>query len=106
MIELRFVVMRINTQSNLDFLQLGRVVMFARLAIPLLLLVLVLAEINDPTNGRRRVRRHFDQIVPALKGCRQRLAGRHHPELFSVSTYYPHFACANLLVNTNKLLNE
>ena len=105
MIHFRLIIMRIDVQPNLDLLQLGGVVMLARLAIPFFLLVLELAEINDAADRRGRVGRHLDQIKTALLRGRQRLAGGHYPELFSVRSNHPHFTCANLLVNTNKLLN-
>ena len=76
--------MRIDVQPDLDFLELRRVLVLARLALPLLLLVLVLPEIDDPAYGRRRVGRHFHQVHPLLLRRRQRLADRDDPELFSV----------------------
>src|SRR5207248_127101 len=104
-VALRLVIMRIDVQSNLDFLQLRCVLVLARLTLPLLLLILVFAEIDDPANWRRCVGRYFDQVHPALLGNRQRLAGRDDPELLSVCVYDPYFTRANLLINTNKRLN-
>ena len=41
-----------------------------------------------------------------LLGGGERLTGRHHAELFAFGVNHAHFARANLLVNTYKLLNE
>jgi hypothetical protein len=40
-----------------------------------------------------------------LRG-RQRLAGGNDPELFTVGVDHAHFASANLVVDTNELLNR
>ena len=105
MIHFRFVIVRIDVQADLEFLQLGGVLVFSRLAIAFFLFVLVFAEIDHPAHRRCGVGRHFYKVHSLLLGRRQCLADRDDPELFPVSVYDPHFAGANLLIDTNKLLN-
>jgi hypothetical protein len=56
--------------------------MRVRFVLPLLLLILELAEIHDSADGRALVRRHFDQIQIGLAGGSQGLFGGHDAQLF------------------------
>ena len=51
------------------------------LVLPLLLLVLELAEVHDPADGRALVGRHFDQVQPGLAGLGQGIRRGHDAQL-------------------------
>ena len=70
------------------------------------LLVFEFPKIGDPTNGRSGVGCHLHQIHARLLRQTQRLAGGHDTELLSVTADHADFTGANLLIYTNKLLNE
>jgi hypothetical protein len=81
------------------------VLVFARLAFPFFLLVLVLAEIGDATNRRCGIRCDLDQIHPALLRQGQRLLNRDDSHLLPIRVDDPNFPRADLVIYTNKLLN-
>ena len=105
-VELGLIIVVVDVDPQLDLFDLARMLMFASFPLALGLLVLELAEFGDPTYGRRRIRRHFHQIHSRLLRQPQRLAGGHDSQLFSLAADHPHFAGANLLIYTDKLLNE
>jgi hypothetical protein len=65
-IDFDFNVMLARLRTNANFLQLR--LMRVRFVLPLLLLLLELAEIHDSADGRALVRRHFHQIQLGLAG--------------------------------------
>jgi hypothetical protein len=71
----------------------------------LLLLVLELAEVHDPTDRRLLVRRHLDQVEAGLASATQRLFRRDDPELFTVAGDDPDRRDSDLLVDAMLLLD-
>jgi hypothetical protein len=70
-----------------------------------LLLVLELAEVHDPTDGRFLVRSHLDQVEAGLTSATQRLFRRDDPELFTVAGDDPDRRDPDLLVDAMLLLD-
>ena len=100
-LEIDVVLARLGTESNfLDFRLMDvRAVEF------LLLLILELAEVHDPADGRLFVRCHLDEIEASLAGAVQRLFRRDDPELFAVTGDHPDRRDPDLLVNAMLLLD-
>ena len=71
----------------------------------LLLLILELAEVHDPTDRRLLVRCHLDQIEAGLASATQRLFRRDDPELFTVAGDDPDRRDPDLLVDAMLLLD-
>jgi hypothetical protein len=71
----------------------------------LLLLILELAEVHDPADGRLLVRSHLDKIEAGLTSAIQRLFRRDDPELFAVAGDHPDRRDPDLLVNAMLLLD-
>jgi hypothetical protein len=69
------------------------------------LLILELAEVHDPANGRFLVRRHLDQVEACLASATQRLFCRDDSELFAVAGDDPNRRDADLLVDAVLLLD-
>ena len=74
------------------------------LARPLLLLVLILAEIHDPADRRVRGRRDLDEIETLGFGDGQGLRRGHDAQLLTGVVDDPDFPDANALVDTNAVV--
>src|SRR5438876_5261329 len=63
-----------------------------------LLLVLVLAIVNDPAHRRHRRRCHLDEVELGLRRFHQRVTNPHDPQLLAVGPDDPHLSCADFFV--------
>jgi 3-hydroxyacyl-CoA dehydrogenase len=79
-----------NTRADLDPLDV--LLLLFGLALPMLLLILVLAEVNDSANRGLGRRGHHHQIEAVLARLVQRLAGLKNAELLTVRTDHAHVA--------------
>src|SRR5690606_12425511 len=70
-----------------------------RLLGPLRRLVLVLAVIHDPADGRARLRRHLDEVEVGRAGDREGLGQGLDPDLLTVRTDEPHLTGADAVVD-------
>ena len=69
------------------------------------MLILELAEVHDPADGRLFVRCHLDEIEASLAGAVERLFRRDDPELFTVACDHPNRRDPDLLIDTMLLLD-
>src|SRR5690606_16283508 len=100
--KLRLEVVRIDGRAELDLLDLARVVVLAILLLPFLLLVLVLAEIDDPADGRIGIGSNLNEVHAAGSGEIQGVSEGEYPQLLAVISHDPDFAGADLAVNSNR----
>ncbi len=71
----------------------------------LFLLILELAKVHDPTDGRLLVRSHLDQVEACFASATQRLFRRDDPKLFTVAGDHPNRRDPDLLVDAMLLLD-
>src|SRR5204862_7692162 len=90
-------------RAELDLLGLHRRRALTRLLLLLRLLVLVLAVIHDPADGRERARRDLDEVEPLLLGEAKRFVRRHDAELLFVEDH-PDLRDANAMVDAKTRL--
>lgn len=95
-------VMRINAGAQLDFLEEIGVLVLAGFLFLLRLLVAELAVVNEPADGRGRIRCHLDQIHPATAGQRKRLADLQDTQLGAFRINNTHFPGADFTVNPDE----
>ena len=102
LIFLGLVVVVVDGDGELDFLDGDDLLLFAGGAVALFLLVEVAAVILDAADGRDRGGRNLNQIEPAFTSDFQGLKGRQDAELFAVFVDDADFACANAVVDADK----
>jgi len=94
------IVVIIRAWAKLHFLNGDRDLFLLRLVGFLFLLVLKLAEIDDPTNGRLGSSCYLYQIQPFLTSLANGVPNIHHAKLFTVFTDDAHFRHANAIVDS------
>ena len=104
LILLRLVVVFVNRNGELDFLDDDDLLLFARGTLALFFLVEITAVILDAADRRNRIGRNLNQIQSTLAGDLQRLKRGQDAELFAVFIDDTDFAGANPVVNTDKRL--
>ncbi len=100
------VVVLVDGDGELDFLDDDDLLLFAGGALALLLLVEEAAVVLDAADGGYGVGGNFDQIEAALAGYFEGLKGRQDAELFAVFVDDANLACANAVVDANKGLGR
>jgi hypothetical protein len=90
-------VVLVDRGTDAQFLQLRSGAVRALLL--LLLRVLELPEVEDPTNGRSRGRGHFDEVEAGVLGASHRIARGHDAHLLSVLVDQPDLGDADLSVD-------
>src|SRR5688572_3531511 len=103
---LEVVVVLVHLRAELDFLHLDHALMLLGLAGPLLLLVLVFAEIHDSAHRRHGSRRDLDQVEPLLTRDGHCLLWRHDPELLSGLVNHANFTDADALVGADAVVTS
>jgi hypothetical protein len=68
---------------------------------PLLLLVKILAEINDPADRRLGLGRDFNQVIASLARNGDSLLRRHNAHLLSLFINHAHFFYANTFIDAD-----
>lgn len=106
LILLCLVVMLVHRDGELDFLDDDDLLLFARGAFGLFLLVEETAVVLDAADRWDGVWRDFDEVEPTFAGDLQRLKGRQDAELFAVFVDYANFAGANAIVDADKGLGR
>jgi len=106
LILLGLVVVVVDGHGEFDFLDDDDLLLFARGAFGLVLLVEKAAVVLDAADGWGSIGRDFNQVQPALAGDLQRFKGREDTELFAVFVDYADFAGANTIVDANKRLGR
>ena len=96
------VVVLVDVDRELDFLDDDDLLLLARGAIGLVFLVEVLAVVLDLADGRDGVGRDLDEVEGAFAGHLQGVEGRHDAKLFAVLVDHADFACADTLVGADK----
>src|SRR5690349_8674476 len=81
---LELIVVLVDLRAEFDFLHLDDLLVLLGRPRALLLLVLVPPEIHDAAHRRVGGRRNLDEVEPLLARDRERLRGRHDPELRAV----------------------
>src|SRR5690606_36238461 len=100
---LELVVVLVDLRPELDLLDRDRLLMLPRRSRPLLLLILVIAEIHDSAYRRLGGRGDFHQIQSLAPRQLQRLRRRHDAELGSGFVDYAHFTHTDPLVGPDAL---
>jgi hypothetical protein len=101
---LEIVIVLVDLRAEFDLLDLDHPLMLLGFARPLLLLVLVLAEIHDPADRRHRRRRDLDEVEPLLLGDGNSLRRRHDPELLPGLIDDANFTDPNTLVGADAVV--
>lgn len=96
---LGFKVMLVNLQAETNFLDFGGALVTTCLTLFDLLVVLVLAIVNELGNGRLCIRRHLNQIEIRFLGQIQSNGGRDDPNLLAVRADQAYLRDAYLVVN-------
>jgi hypothetical protein len=78
------IIVDISARTELDFLDLDDVLLFARFGFAFLGLVFILAEVHDFAHGRLGIGRDFDQIQPGLFGHLHGTRRRHDADILAV----------------------
>jgi hypothetical protein len=99
----RHVVMVVDGDRELDFLDRDDLLALARRAVALFLLVEELPVVLDAADGRNGGGRDFDEIQAALARDFQGLEGRQNAELLPFFVDYADLAGADPVVDANKL---
>ena len=99
-------VVGIDLETETDLLDFGSALISARFTGLDLLVVLVLAVINELGHRRLRVRCHLDEIEVRFLRQVQRNRGRDDADLFAVRTNQAHLGDANLVVNAWFVAND
>ena len=99
-------IMRVDGRAELDFFDFVGVLVFSGFFIPLGQFVAVFAVINQTTDRRSGLRRHFDQVNPLGAGGADRVAEAHHTQLPAVHANDSYFTGANSAVYPDKLLRK
>ena len=103
---LGLVIVIIDGHRKLDFLHGDDLLLFARGALGLFLLVEITAVVLDAADGRGGVGRDFDQVESPLTGDAERFKRRQDAELFAIFVDHADFAGANAIVNADKRLGR
>jgi len=106
LILLGLVVVVVDGHGEFDFLDDDDLLLFARGAFGLVLLVEKAAVVLDATDGWDGGRRDFDQVESTFAGNLQRFKWREDAELFAVLVDYADFAGANAIVDADKRLSR
>src|SRR5262245_17606687 len=101
MLHLEIVIVLVGHRPELDLLDLDDDLFLLGLMRSFLLLVKILAEINDTTDRRLSLWRDFDQVVAALARNSDGLLRRQNAELLPFFINDPHFLRANAFVDAN-----
>ena len=99
---LGLVVVLVNRDGELDFLDGDDLLLLAGGALALFLLVEIATVILDPADGGHGIGGDFHQVKAALTGDFQSLEWRQDAELFAVFVDYADFARADTVIDTNK----
>ena len=89
---LKLVIVLVGPWSELDLLDGNKRLFCFGFLLFLFLLVLILAEVDDPANGRLSLRRDFDQIQPFSASNLESLLWRHHTNLRAILINYADLA--------------
>ena len=106
LILLGLVIMLIDSHGKFNFLDHDHLLLLARRAIALVLLVEKFAVILNAADRRLSSGRDFDQIQATLAGYLQSFKGRQNTELFTVFVNDADFTRANSVVNADKRLGR
>ena len=96
-------IMIISFWHKAELLQFGLLLVLARLALLLALLITELAVIEQSANRRHGVWRNFYQIKPAILGELLRIAHGDDPDLRAVFVDEPYFTGANTIINAEPI---
>ena len=100
MLLLELVVVLVDLGTELDFLDEDDLLVLLGLPVPLLLLVLVLAEVHDAADRRHGSRGDLDQVESLLLGDGQRCRWRHDAQLLPVLVDHADFTDADAFVDS------
>ena len=104
LIFLGLVVMLVDGDGELDFLDDDDLLLLASGAVALVLLVQVFAVVLDLADGRNGVGRDLDEVEGLFAGHLQGLKRGHDAELFTIFVDNAHFTGADTFVGANKRL--
>lgn len=94
------IVMLVRTRTELDFLDLNNVLLFAGFCLTLLLLILEFAKVHDLADRRLRIRRDFDKVKPCLLGHSHGARRRHDAYVFAISTDQTDLGATDAVIHT------
>src|SRR5690348_12561197 len=101
---LELVVVLVDLRPELDLLDVDHLLVLLRGPRALLLLVLVLAEIHDPADGRHGRGRNLDEVEALRPRQRERLRRRHDAELCAGVVDYPDFPYPDAFVHSDAII--
>src|SRR5262249_1324417 len=101
---LELIVVLVDLGAKLDLFDLDHLLVLARLARPLLLLVLILPEVHDAADRRHRRRRDPHQVETLLLRYSQGLGRGHDAELRAGVVNHADFPHANALVDSRTVV--
>ena len=93
-----FVIIGVGVRTELDLFDFDDLLLFAGLALALLLFIFELAKIHDFAHGRVGIWRNLDQIKPGLFGHFHGTGGRYHSDVFTVGADQADFIGPDLVV--------
>src|SRR5579885_2128018 len=99
---LRFVIVVVHVDAELDFLDHDLLLMLLSLAFLFFLLVEELAVVHDPANGRIGCGRDLYQVQVFLAGHLERFEGRQDADLIAFVVNHPDFAGTYAVVGADK----
>src|SRR5690606_32719769 len=102
MAQLHVEVVAVRARAELDLLDVDRMLTLAGFLGLLLLLVLVLAPVHDPADGRTRSGRDFDEVEALFKGALARCFDGQDSELFAVGGNDSDRGDADLVVDSGR----
>ena len=98
------VVVLVYGDGELDFLDGDDLLLFARGAFALVLLVEIFAVVLDFADGRNGIGRNFYEVEGTFASHLESFEGRHDAKLFAVLVDNTDFACANAFVGADERL--
>ena len=94
------VVVRVDLGAHLHLLDLDPRLLLPGLLLADVPLVLDLAVIHDPADGRVRLGRHFHEVQVQVLGTPQGVLDRDDPDLRAVRPHEPDLGCPNPVIHT------
>ena len=101
---LRLVIVLVNVDAELNFLDDDLLLVLLGLAFLLFLLIKVLAEVKNAANRWLRSRRNLYQVETSFPGHFERFERRHDAELIRLVVDHSDLAGANTLIRANETL--
>lgn len=104
MVFLGLIIVLVHINAELDFLDGDDLLVFFGFALPLFLLIKILAEVHDASHRGLRGRRNLHQVQVFFTGDLEGFERLKYAELIALVVNYAKFASPNALICANKPL--